>query len=304
MAETLGQFQGRISKYPVGAGVDAEVLLGIINDRIEEICRSRPWTRLEKQSVLQTVAAYTTGTVTIDAGATSGTGDGTTFTSAMTGRLIRFNNLLEIYEFTYVGAGAFTIDRALEGDDDLEDVTFRIWQPVYELPSDLAEIKSLRNPTIGIDLEQFDREWLDRNATTRMNYGPPRLYVPAEDSANELPQIELYPGPEDAVGLPMRYRAQPPLFADVADTSVEFPDWFSIPAMTAGVLADLYELTGDPNTAQLWESKFQRRVMEMANEDARRMPPTVMGQADRYTAHRAARATRGGVTSRNWNGTE
>jgi hypothetical protein len=304
MPETLGQFQHRISKTPVGAGIDQELLIGFINDRIEAICRSRPWTRLDKQSILQTVVAYTTGTVTIAAGATSGTGVGTTFTSAMTGRLIRFAELLEIYTFTFVSTTAFTIDRALEGDDDQSAVSFRIWQPVYELPNDLGTILSLRNPTIGRDLDEYEREWLDRNAASRFSYGPPTLYVPAEDSSNDLPQIELYPGPEDAVGMPMRYQARPPLFTvEPIDTDEQFADWVSVPCVFAGVMADLHTMMREPGLAKTYEDKYDARLMDMAGEDARRMQTSTPQTADRYRAHRADRAARG-RNVRNWNGNE
>jgi hypothetical protein len=306
MSETLGEFQIRVGKTPIGAGVDAEVLRGYINDTIERICRSRPWTRLDKQSTLQTIAAYRAGTVSIAVGATAGTGSSTVFTSAMTGRLIRIVNLLEFYTFTYVSATSFTIDRPYEGAVDAVGATFIIWQPIVELPSDVAEIKSLRNPDLGIDMNERPREWLDRNAASRLLIDSPRLYVPAEDSANKLAQIELYPGPLDAMGLPMEYRAKPPRFASTDDTDVEFPDWISIPAVYAGVMAALYDDDGNNAQSIAWEQKFGARVMEMAGEDARKMPVSETRIADRYARHRVMRTmrSRGMATFRNWNGWE
>lgn len=308
MSQTLGEFLYRISKTPVGSGVDIEVLLGLVNDRIEQICRSRPWSRLtNKEAIIQTVAEYATGTVTIDAGSQSGTGDGTTFTSAMTGRLIRFASQLEYYTFTFVDADDFTIDRPLEGDEDLEDVTFRIWQPYYALPSDAGEIHSIRNLTLGIDLEEITREELDRNAAARTNYGDPFVYAPAKDSSSDLAQIELYPGPIDAVGLPIRYRANPPLFTtSTIDTDETFPDWFSVTAVYSGVLADLYRLQDEQQRASAEEMRFNQLVVEMAGEDARRMPPTEFSVSNRYAEHRADRATRSipRWQSRNWRAAE
>lgn len=301
MPETLGSFRQRITKLPIGAAVDQDVLNGFIQDRIERITRMYDWTRLEKEGVLQTVPAYVTGTVSILAGATAGTGVGTTFTALMTGRLIRVANLIPFYTFTRVSNTSFTIDREFEGATDQTDAAFRIWQPVYELPSDLEEIFSLRNLGWGQDLEEQTREYLDRFAAGRLRYGPPRVYVPAEDSANGLAQIELYPGPEDGEGLPIRYKAGPPLFNFETETgATQFPNWFSVPAIFAGVKADLYDLQGDASSSAKEEQRFLMLVTEMMGEDARKRPPTSPMLADRFTSHRRDRITRNKARWRNW----
>jgi len=293
MAETLGAFRLRVSKTPVGASVDPDVLNGEINDCVERICRAFPWTRLKQQSVLQTVAEYTTGTVDIALGATSGTGTGTTFTTAMTGRFIRLSNLLPPYIFTFVSTTSFTIDRPFEGAT-LDDAGFKIYQSIFELPATLESISSLRNLTFGYDLNPETREWLDRNAAARYAYGQPAMYVPAEDSAAGLQQIELYPAPIVSQGLGMDWRTQPPLFdLENLDTDDTFPDWFSMPAVMAGVLASLYRLQGEQALAQMEEARFLMLVREMQSEDARRMPPQTMRQADRYVMHRVRRANHG-----------
>lgn len=294
MAETLGQFCMRVGKHPAGSAVDPDLLRSMVNDRIEQICRSMPWTRLKQQSILQTVAEYTTGTIDIAVGATSGTGTLTVFTAAMTGRFIRIANLLPPYTFTYVSPTSFTIDRAFEGPNSLTGAGFKIYRSIFELPSTLESIVSLRNLTFGYDLNEETREWLDRNAAARYAYGEPVVYVPAEDSANGLQQIELYPAPIVSRGYGMDWRLQPPLF-DLENLNTEdtFPDWFSMPAMFAGVISDLYRTQGQAALAQLEEQRFQQLLIQMVSEDARRMPPQTMRPADRYIQHRIRRAQHG-----------
>lgn len=306
---TLGELQYVISKTPLGAGVDAEVLLHYINLRIEMICRSRPWSRLRKTATIQTVAEYITGTVSITVGATAGTGTDTVFTTAMTGRRIRIANLIESYVFTYVSPTSFTIDRAYEATDDAVLAAFNIFQPVYALPSDLSEVTSLRNPTLGIELQEVDRTYLNQNASARWYTNLPRVYAPYPDSATDLAQIELYPAPSQAMGLPLEYNALPPLF-DTADPDTEavFPDWLSIPCIRAGVEADLYDMQGDGGGKQRREMDYERHLAMMAGEDARRSPVIETNIANRYTARRAQRTWRGRgqgrSAMRNWNGTE
>src|SRR5215470_351475 len=122
--ETLGQFQGRVSQTFIGAGVNQDILIGLVNDAIEEVCRSTEWSRLEKQSVLQTVAPYQTGTVDITVGATLVTLTGGTFASAMTGRFFRVLSELEYYQFTFATGSTGNLDRAYEAADDADDAPF------------------------------------------------------------------------------------------------------------------------------------------------------------------------------------
>lgn len=291
---------------PCGSSTDPDILHSLVNDRIEAICRAFPWTRLKQQSILQTAAEYTTGTISIATNATSGTGAGTTFTSAMSGRFIRLANLLPPYTFTFVSATSFTIDRPFEGPDSLVAAGFKIYKSIFELPATLESIVSLRNLSLGYDLNQETREWLDRNAASRYAYGQPAVYVPAEDSATGLQQIELYPAPIVSQGLGMDWRLQPPLFdLENLDTDAEFPDWFSMPAMFAGVCADLYRLQGEMAAANMEEQRFMQLERQMQSEDTRRMPPQTMRQADRWTVHRVRRANRGmGADGDIWNWTD
>lgn len=302
MAESLGNFCLRIGKHPAGAAVDPDLLRSTINDRIEQVCRNFPWSRLKQQSILQTTAEYTTGGVSIDVGDTAGTGLLTAFTSQMSGRFIRLANLLPPYTFTFVSPTSFTIDRPFEGPDDLSDAGFKIYKSIYELPETLESIVSLRNLTRGFDMNEETREYLDRNAASRYAYGTPTLYVPAEDSATGLQQIELFPAPIVSEGLGMDWRLMPPLFdLEHLDTDDEFPDWFSMPMLYAGVISDLYRLQGEMAASSMEEQRFQMLEKQMQGEDARRMPPQTMRQADRYTTHRVRRTRHGILDDDIWN---
>lgn len=309
--ETLGQFQGRVTQTPIGSGTNQDILIGLINDAIEEICRSTEWSRLEKQSVLQTVAPYQTGTVNVTVGSTLVTVTGGTFTSDMTGRFFRVLSELEYYGFTFASASTGNLDRAYEAADDAADAQFVIYKSVYELPSDVQSIRSLAVLNPGYDLDEITREELDRMAASRQvqtGFQTPEAYAPAEDSANGLAQIELWPPPSEAIGMPMRYYAKPPLFEtepQLIDTSATFPDWISIPCVYASVMADLHRLQKEFAEASQWEQLFQMRLKVMQQEDARKRPPTVLREADRYTEHRFKRATgRYRNVYRNWQGME
>jgi len=300
MPETLGQLRQRLGSTPAGAGIRTDLLTDLINARIEDICHSRPWTRLNKtEGFLLLQAPYDTGTISINLGDTAGTGTGTVFTDMMTGWHFRPGNEIDWYYFTFVDATDFTIDRPFTGPSDFVNESFYLWQPVYELPSDVNELLSLQNPLLGGDLEERSYDWLESYAPSRLAYGPPAWWAPFQDSADGNAQIELYPGPDASYGLPMRYTAKP---IRLVNSSDKFPNWFNSNCVYAGVLADLYRMADDQNRATAQEKQYLTLLGWMAQEDARRTPVSETHMADRYEQHRVERTLRrrGRAALRNW----
>ena len=108
-ALTYGQLKFRLTKqFP---GVDLDLIEGWIDDRYAEILGELPWSRQNVQSVLQTVAPYSTGTVTLAAGSNTVSLTGGAFTASMTGMAFRVTGEDDIYGFTYVDATDGLLDR-------------------------------------------------------------------------------------------------------------------------------------------------------------------------------------------------
>src|SRR3990167_591898 len=59
---------------------------------IDRVCSRWDWTFLMEWTFFATVAPYSTGTVSVNAGATAVTGSSTVFTAAIVGRKIRFGS--------------------------------------------------------------------------------------------------------------------------------------------------------------------------------------------------------------------
>jgi hypothetical protein len=286
MSYTFGQIRLRLSKLPHGAGVDPVVLDGFINGRYREILDKFPWTRLVKTSQISTVAVYETGTVAATNGSTAVTGTGTTWTALMTGRRFRVSGSSEFYTFTRTSNTTGTLDRAYEADDD-SAASYRIFQNIATLPADLRVLESVSVPYANRDLDQIERERLDQLAPARLIYGEPELYAPYDDDSTPLPQIELYPIPNRAEGLPIRYATAK---ARLAATSDVLPVWMSEECLIVGVEADLYALSGDGAMAELKENKFQQLLNDQVRVDVQREVPEQMRMASRFTQHRRARA--------------
>lgn len=123
---------------------------GIINDvYVRVIPRIEDWHPIINNDSITTVAMYNTGTVAINAAATSITGTGTTWTTAMTatdGYKIKIAGTDNVYTFTYVGATSGTISPALEGAANLTGKTYTIFKDEYELNSSFNRL--LKNGSI------------------------------------------------------------------------------------------------------------------------------------------------------------
>jgi hypothetical protein len=285
MSTTFGEIRFRASKLPHGAGVDFDLLNGMINDRLQEIVRHYEWSRLlEADAVLALVAVYETGTLQITNASTAVTLTGGTFTTGMTGRRLRVAGREESYVFTFASGSTGTLDRVYEGDTDTE-ASFKIFKNVYALASDVGQLFEIKDTDSNFKLSKKSLDWLDRNYPARLDYGEPTYYAMTEDSSS-VPQVELYPIPEVAEGLTYRYK---PTVARITATSTALPDWVSIECLFAGIEADLYQLQKDISLSQVKEMRFQKLLAEMVREDSNRKPSEQMQMAARFTAHRADR---------------
>ncbi len=286
---TFGEILLRAAKLPYGAGIDPVLLKGYVNDRHHTIINHYPWSRIRQiDTILQTVAVYQTGTIAFTAGLNTLTGTGTTWTAGMTGRRIRNVVDNEYYTFTYVSTTTGTIDRLYEGETAAL-ASYKIWQPIYALPTDIDVLESIKIFAQNVDIDQTDQESLDKLDASRLLIGNPACWAPWEEdaSATTLPQIELYPGPDTAVGLPIRYTARVDAYTA---TSTIYPTWISIECLFAGVEADVCALAKDYNGAQLKEAKFQQLLVEMLRKETNREAPVRLRMNDRWTNHRRARS--------------
>lgn len=126
---------------------------GIINDvYTRALPRLEDWNPIINDTgVLTMVPSYNTGTISVNAGSTSLTGSGTTFTSLMTaadGYKIKIAGNDNIYTFTYVSATSATISPALSGGSNISGASYTIFKDEYQLASDFDRF--LKNGSIYI----------------------------------------------------------------------------------------------------------------------------------------------------------
>lgn len=272
---TYGNLKLRLVKaFP---GVDLTLIEGWIGDVYADILDDLSWTRQKLTGILQTAAPYSTGSVTVTAGDTAITGSGTTWTSDMTGRAFRVTGRTEYYEFTYASATTGTLDRAYEGST-AAGAGYSIFQFVYPMPADCALLESDAFPSLA----RLSGPQIDATST-----GTPTNWASYMDDASTPPrmQVELYPAPDAAVGIPFTYVADSALPAN----SASFQAWVNPTALIEGVTSKIKAHAGDYAGAAYHKLSFREAVDNMKGVEARGMANAEIRLPSYFTAHRRGR---------------
>lgn len=145
---TYGQLKFRLTKaFP---GVDLDLIEGWINDVYRDILGELPWQRQQVESMLLTVAPYTTGYVGVASGSTSVSLVGGTWSPSMNGRAFRTPPRSEFYQFTYISSTSGSLDRPYEGTT---------LSPLPTLSGDISDsaVTAMLASTTGISNDSY---WL------------------------------------------------------------------------------------------------------------------------------------------------
>jgi hypothetical protein len=238
-----------------------------VNDGLRELYAAGEFDFSTRVTRLSFAAPYSTGTVSINAGGTAVTGSGTTFTSAMVGRYIRFNGESEQYLIaTYTGATSIAIEAGTYlGSANLSGVTYTITDERKALPTRCRTIRSMTgNQSTASQAEVDLLEWrpfLDLNECRRTytTAATPRIFSTKwEDaSSGNVPTgyVHVYPAANIAYLSTVYYSVWPVLVSSGSDT-------LPIPYEAEGVirefmLAFLYREMGKEWMTQLNKAKAE-----------------------------------------------
>ena len=271
------------------AGIDPDLLDSLINERYRRALRRLDWQRLRVQAVLQTAAAYNTGTVTVTHGSTAVILADGIWAAAMTGRAIRIAERDEYYQFTRLTDTTGTLDRPYEGEDNLA-AGYSIWQHVYPLPGDVARLLTMRVFGSDQDLDQVSQESLDEQDATRSDLGTPERYALHMDDLSTPPrqQVELHPGPDEELSIPFWYTQDPAMFGE--DDAADFlAPWLNPEEIYLGVEADVRRLEKDYPGSQFAEQVAGGVASQTNQAEARRIGPLPIKMAAIYTRHNRRR---------------
>jgi hypothetical protein len=265
--ETFGQIWNKVLLYAPGTPV--ALVQQFVRNAYNRVLGAHMWSELFQDGEKVIATEYSTGTVAVTNGSASITGSGTTWTSAMTGRQIKFDDAdgQPYYTFTYVSATSGTLDRSYQGATDTS-TTYSIGEYYVEFPSDLVALDDIRDIDANWRLRrQFHQQnYLDFVDPKRSNEGSPVLYVaapPKVSSGISTPRFEFWPRIPEGTHIVYRYVKDSTLSANTDYPLVTIrPE-----ALIYGALADLCLWPGskeDPN--QYFNLELHKKYSDMADD--------------------------------------
>mgnify|MGYP001176774361 CR=1 FL=1 len=175
---------------------------------------------LRKEGSFSLIANYHTGTVTTSVNSTMVTGLGTTWTSAMTGRLIKISGNDEIYTFTVTNSTTGNLNTTFTGNESLDGAAHNIYQDTYNLASDYDRVidppgfyydYSMAKVTIN---QKLHKDWYKQYTTAECQL-PDGWHIPGQlDSTNQYWRIQV--GPPVSTARVIKYDYIP-LFSELSE---------------------------------------------------------------------------------------
>ena len=133
-----------ITKVNTETSSSGDEVTSLCQDKLDwvqdDICSRYDFSWLKKYGYVNTVVVYDTGTVTCTTDSATVTGLGTTFTSAMVGRLFKVDDEESYYEIAaYVSATEITLASTYIGTT-AATLSYNIWKTDYPLASDFKKM--------------------------------------------------------------------------------------------------------------------------------------------------------------------
>ena len=232
---------------------------GFVADAHRRLAEAYAWSYRKRETVIQTVAEYTTGTigVTADSGTVNGTS--TVFVAAHVGRMIAIpGDNTFFYVRTRVSNTELTLGDA-DGDAQTwvaasgSGKSYSIRQHQFAVPSDVAVIMSKVREW---PLFETTQQAIDAGDPRRTATGTPDRWCWARAaivSNVESRYIELWPVPITAMTFRMPYLIQPPELTAAGNLPVcpsEVIEWDATMEIASFLLAK----TGDPRWGTLMQN--------------------------------------------------
>lgn len=230
----------------------------IIKHAHRAMATSFQWSFRKRDRVIQTVAPYSTGTVTVTAGSGTVTGAGTVWTAAMVGRQIRISGE---NTFFWIGAVNVALQTLTLADGTLAAVnwvaasgslkTYSIFQDQYAVPSDVAVILYHVRDWPLAETSEGEVDALDPRRTSTGT--PDRWYWARANIASQVESrfVGLWQVPSAAITLRMPYLIEPPDLVAEGDLPVCPSEVLEV-AAGARACAFLHARTGD----ERWSRQF------------------------------------------------
>jgi len=256
-----------------------------INIVQQDIAGRWPWPFLQTRESMATIPDYTTGTVSVTAGATTVTGSGTTFTSTMAdgSYFIQFSGARDWYKISaFSSATSITIATAYQQTSSLSAGTYTIRKFFYSLSSSVDRILDIRNWNTPVKLIQTAYSVIDYMRPNPQSTNSVVAYCAYGLDSSGNVQITPFGFPSDQRLLEVRYLKRLSDLSSGSDLSVIPVKWHHVITFGAAAMAFMYMRKAE--LAAQWAQTYEKKIKDMKEEMRTSIDDTdVLKSMDQYT---------------------
>ena len=248
--------------------ISSSDMTALIQAEHDTIIDEYPWPQRKYDSLITTVAPYSTGT--LSSSGTTLTGVNTVWTSAMVNRYIRIGSNTFFSRITaFTSTTSLTIESALPSDAAAGS-TYTIFQHLYNLPSNFGRATNITGDWRLREISRSDIDRVDpyRSSTASVPDSYNIRGLDPNTTSSQLYQIEFWPVPSAATAIRVEYLISNSLSADT-DEPLYPGDVLVWKAAETGAYF-LFGKNGDDAWSLLAERYHQRYVetLQSAKEDS------------------------------------
>lgn len=247
-----------------------------LNEGGRRVYEARPWFGRETETLLTTVAVYSTGTATATQESTSVTGSSTTWTTGMTGRKFSLGVGNPWYRFTRTGNGALTLAQAY-AESSVTNNTYTIFQDEFDLPSDCVTVGdvSLLHSRFHGRMRRSTMQAMDDAYYVNARQGPPETWAPTLLQTANTHRIRVSPVPNDIYRIRVLYLKA---YTDLMAPGDLFGGGLSISSQMerAWILASCIEAQRSGDSRPVTSEAEVMAAIEEAWTKAQEQSPTVL----------------------------
>jgi len=267
---TFGALRRRVQVL-TGNRIDAVRASILLNQKFTEIAESYSWSWLKGHNILTTTAARSDGAVTLTT-PTTVTGVGTSFGAGDIGSYLRVALDVSYYRITNVVGQVLTLENQYAGGSFTASA-YVVFRHIYPL---VAEARRLLQIAHWARLRETTQQIISESDALLTLSDIPTHFAYAGQHASGAMQIQLYPVPSAAIGLPYDYLktiAEPtddatmvPLRPDVLTYSTAADALYTViaeapnPAAVQGLLA-LAQRYEEKGMAALQEARYSDQAI-------------------------------------------
>jgi hypothetical protein len=233
----------------------------------QDICSRWPWPFLLGREAIATIPDYSTGTVSVNSGSTSLTGNGTTFT-ALQGDGTYFIQLSSANDWYRVSAQisstSLTLEKSYQPSTNASNLTYVLRKFFYSLSSTADEVLDVRNWNTPVKLIQCDFRTIDLINPLAQSTNAPYAYMMFGTDSNGNQVFSPYPFPTDARLFEFRTRKRPTDMVNATD-SPSIPNKYAH-LIAFGATACAWAFKNNAEMASAWDQKFEKRIMDMKKD--------------------------------------